>query len=169
MPTREIRALSLWQPWASLVALGLKSWETRGWATGYRGPLLIHAARCWEPEQARFLDRVIERLSGTELEILGDVLPTGAFLAIADLAECRPTSRLAAYRTAAGRAWVAELSDFEREAGDFSVHRFGWLLRNVVRFPVPIPGPGQQGLWVPPAEILERVEEATRVHATPNP
>lgn len=40
-----MKALSLHQPWASLVALGVKTIETRSWATKYRGPLLIHAAK----------------------------------------------------------------------------------------------------------------------------
>jgi activating signal cointegrator 1 len=39
-----MKALSLWQPWASLVALGVKTIETRSWSTSYRGPLAIHAA-----------------------------------------------------------------------------------------------------------------------------
>lgn len=38
-----MKALTLHQPWASLVALGVKTVETRGWATSYRGPLAIHA------------------------------------------------------------------------------------------------------------------------------
>lgn len=38
-----MKALSLWQPFASLVALGAKPIETRGWATSFRGPLAIHA------------------------------------------------------------------------------------------------------------------------------
>lgn len=37
-------ALTLHQPWASLVALGVKTIETRAWSTLYRGPLAIHAA-----------------------------------------------------------------------------------------------------------------------------
>ncbi len=37
------RALTLWQPWASLIAIGAKTIETRSWSTAYRGPLLIHA------------------------------------------------------------------------------------------------------------------------------
>jgi len=40
-----IKAISLWQPWASAMALGFKKNETRHWATKYRGPLLIHAAQ----------------------------------------------------------------------------------------------------------------------------
>lgn len=40
----ETRAITLHQPWASLVALGIKTIETRSWPTKYRGRLLIHAA-----------------------------------------------------------------------------------------------------------------------------
>jgi len=48
-----MKALSLWQPWASAIALGSKRIETRGWATSYRGPLAIHAAkRCVKGELA---------------------------------------------------------------------------------------------------------------------
>ncbi len=39
-----MKAITLWQPWASLVAIGAKTIETRSWATSYRGPLAIHAA-----------------------------------------------------------------------------------------------------------------------------
>jgi Sigma-70, region 4 len=37
-------ALSLWEPWATLWAAGVKKYETRSWATAYRGEILIHAA-----------------------------------------------------------------------------------------------------------------------------
>jgi hypothetical protein len=40
-----IKAISLWQPWASLMAAGVKLHETRHWWTSYRGPLAIHAAK----------------------------------------------------------------------------------------------------------------------------
>ena len=39
-----MKALTVWQPWASLIALGVKTIETRSWHTSYRGPLAIHAA-----------------------------------------------------------------------------------------------------------------------------
>ncbi|MHB1773386.1 MAG: ASCH domain-containing protein [Acidimicrobiales bacterium] len=39
-----MKALSLHQPWASLIAIGVKKVETRHWTTSYRGPLAIHAA-----------------------------------------------------------------------------------------------------------------------------
>lgn len=40
-----MKALTLWQPWASLVALGVKTIETRSWSTSHRGPLAIHASK----------------------------------------------------------------------------------------------------------------------------
>jgi len=36
-----MKAISLWQPWATLIALGLKTVETRSWRMDYRGPLVI--------------------------------------------------------------------------------------------------------------------------------
>lgn len=40
-----MRAITLTQPWSSLVARGQKKIETRSWQTSYRGPLAIHAAK----------------------------------------------------------------------------------------------------------------------------
>jgi len=37
----KIKAISLHQPWASMVAQGFKTIETRNWYTPYRGDLLI--------------------------------------------------------------------------------------------------------------------------------
>lgn len=38
-----MKALTIRQPWASLIALGVKTIETRSWRTNYRGPIAIHA------------------------------------------------------------------------------------------------------------------------------
>ncbi|HVM07165.1 MAG TPA: ASCH domain-containing protein [Acidimicrobiales bacterium] len=40
-----MKAISLWQPWASLIAYGVKTIETRSWSTPYRGRIAIHAAK----------------------------------------------------------------------------------------------------------------------------
>lgn len=42
-----MRALSIQQPWASLIACGRKRFEIRSWTTDYRGPLLVCAGRSW--------------------------------------------------------------------------------------------------------------------------
>src|SRR5690348_441422 len=42
-----MKAITLTQPWATLVAVGEKRIETRSWSTSYRGLLAIHAAKGW--------------------------------------------------------------------------------------------------------------------------
>jgi activating signal cointegrator 1 len=76
---RKIKAISLHQPWASLIARGYKKYETRSWPTSYRGPIAIHAAK-------KFLH--VPQL----LQLLGKKeksdFPLGAVVAIADLTDC---------------------------------------------------------------------------------
>lgn len=40
-----MKALTIRQPWASLIAVGVKTIENRSWGTKHRGPLAIHAAK----------------------------------------------------------------------------------------------------------------------------
>src|SRR3954451_22243677 len=51
-PGITIPALTLTQPWATLVAIGAKQIETRSWGTSYRGWLAIHAAKGY-PDAAK--------------------------------------------------------------------------------------------------------------------
>ena len=44
-----MKALTIRQPWASLIAAGVKTIETRSWSTKYRGPLAIHAGLSLPP------------------------------------------------------------------------------------------------------------------------
>jgi hypothetical protein len=44
-----MKALSIIQPWATLLAMGAKKIETRSYRTPYRGPLLIHASKTLSP------------------------------------------------------------------------------------------------------------------------
>ena len=43
-----IPALSFRQPWAWVVAKGIKPIENRNWPTEYRGLFLIHAGKTWD-------------------------------------------------------------------------------------------------------------------------
>jgi hypothetical protein len=43
--SHPLKALTLTQPWASLMAAQEKIIETRSWGTNYRGELVIHAAK----------------------------------------------------------------------------------------------------------------------------
>src|SRR4029079_17436270 len=44
-PTMTTLVITLTAPWSWLVAGQLKKWETRSWATRYRGLIVIHTAK----------------------------------------------------------------------------------------------------------------------------
>jgi hypothetical protein len=48
-----MKAITIIQPWATLIAFGEKEFETRSWATNYRGNLAIHAGRKIDKEAFR--------------------------------------------------------------------------------------------------------------------
>lgn len=76
-----IKALSIRQPWASLIACGAKDIENRPRRLGYRGPLLIHAG-VREPDGA-VLAYVRQRY-----RIEGPREPRGGIVGIATLIDC---------------------------------------------------------------------------------
>jgi len=145
-----MKAITLWQPWATLVAIGAKRWETRSWAITYRGPLAIHAAAKWDPDVLEWLSGPFERaphdvqliresLDDHGYRTFGD-LPTGAVLAIVEATDCFPAEEVAAVF---GRLHAP----YELAAGDFRPGRFAKHLEHVRSFPHPIPARGRQGLW----------------------
>lgn len=56
-----MKAISLWQPWASLIACGAKPYETRSWAPPIDligRTIAIHAAKKIDKEAARFAEEI---------------------------------------------------------------------------------------------------------------
>lgn len=88
-----MKALSLRQPWASLVALGVKTVETRSWSTSYRGPLAIHAAtRHFDIRDlaALITGEVLDRWCDAGLVSVGggrDLIPKGKVVATCTLTD----------------------------------------------------------------------------------
>ena len=67
-----MKVLTIKQPWASLIMLGLKKYEFRSWKTDYRGELLIHAGKGIDKDGMERLKRYIPENMPTE-KILGKV------------------------------------------------------------------------------------------------
>jgi hypothetical protein len=141
-----MRAISLWQPWATAIVLGRKTIETRSWFTPYRGPIAIHAAK-------RPLD-VEELLLCSELGMPQTGHAFGAVVAIADLISCMRTEGLAP--SIEDRAW-----------GNFTPGRYGWVLANVRPLTPPVPARGMQGLWNWDGDAPEAEPAAERQLALP--
>lgn len=49
-----MKAITIKQPWATLIALGEKRFETRSWQTKYRGPIAIHAGKTIDKEYCEY-------------------------------------------------------------------------------------------------------------------
>lgn len=136
-----MKSITLWQPWASLIALGLKEIETRSWATKYRGPMAIHAAKKIIPFHELFKDlNFIQRASIMDAICREygnyDKMPTGAIVAAGILNDVQPTEVL-----------KEVIHPIEKACGDYSDDRFGWMLKHVEKLAEPAYAKGQQGLW----------------------
>lgn len=131
-----MKALTLTQPWASAIALGMKTIETRSWRTKYRGELLIHAAMGMPADARRFASEEFAQGRGLEY------FPLGAVVALARLVDVVSTED----------AWPGA-SDLECSYGDFSAGRWAWMLEDVVPLSTPILARGALSLWTPDAKL----------------
>ena len=133
-----MKAISLHQPWASLVAVGAKTIETRGRRTFQQGPIAIHATK--RVIQYPELEDTLE-FNAAVREYLGDdwayTVPTGVVVATATLNEC---VQVDFFNSPPG-------SRHEWLFGDYSNGRWMWPLSNIVALDPPVLARGMQGLW----------------------
>ncbi len=169
-----MKAITLYEPYATLVALEQKKFETRPWSTRYRGPLAIHAAKAipgWAKDTLR-TNRCRAVLAGCGVRI-GPLarpenwLPLGKVVAVCELVECiallppghhwlDPRYAVEYARTCALYGIPPTKDTDEFAFGDYSGGRFVWVLANVRRLREPIPARGLQRLWewdAPPAVL----------------
>lgn len=142
-----MKAISLWQPWASAIALGAKRIETRHWATMHRGPLLIHAAKLRKRENFEFVENDFRHIfKPLFFEEVINCVPYGALVAVADLVDCVEVDLIPPRHFDGDRK-------IERAFGNYARGRFGWILENVRALPEPIPFKGRQGLFNVPDDL----------------
>jgi activating signal cointegrator 1 len=128
-----MRAISLWQPWASLWLTDSKWHETRHWHTSYRGLLYVHAAK----RPIRESDLTPELRQVCEDEFGGHFwkdLPFGHVIGMVNLIECSLTETVGT-------------TDIDKVCGDWTRGRYAWL-----RAPQPVhigpwPYKGRQGFF----------------------
>lgn len=131
-----IKALTISQPYASLIASGEKWVENRRWPTKYRGPLAIHAGKGKQ------------YLNTEELK----EYPTGCVIAVVELTACVNLVQ-AKYQVGISNGGLL----LDRDSGtsltiqdmlshDHTEGPFCWVLENVQEIE-PFPYRGAQGLW----------------------
>lgn len=160
-----MRAISLWQPWATAVALGSKRIETRHWATAYRGPLAIHAAKRMvrsELQHYRSHWNWTGAMRGAGWSFGKDAapidaLPFGTIVAVCDLIDCRPTDSFTQAELDTPERHPEDIDAYswtQRQMGNFDLGRFGWVLDNIRALPEPVPFRGGQSFFTVPDELL---------------
>lgn len=138
--SERLKAISLWQPWASAMADGLKVNETRSWPTKYRGDLVICSAKHF-PRKKDFVD---VREYGLAMS-----LPYGCALCVVELWDCVSTDSI-----------KDSLEPMELDLGDYAAGRFSWRTRNLRRLQFWPRVSGRQGFWWLSVEQSEAVRAA---------
>jgi hypothetical protein len=181
-----MRAISLWQPWASLLAHGQKRVETRHWPIKSPGPLVVHAAQKWSRElaaqtikppfslalraagyrlpgdrNARMFRRPVAETDGTR----NGPLPLGCLLGVVELVACVPTERIrfvpgwtfaSVHNRTAEDAPELWVGENEQAFGDYAPGRFGWLCAAFHPFPTPIVYAGGRRIFQVPDVIIPK-------------
>ena len=148
-------AITIWQPWASLLACGAKKYETRGWLTNYRGPIAIHAGKkSLESTVMQFdiktFNAVMEALPGEyRYRLANENHPRGYVIATAELVGCHPIEFDLLNKPFIGKGTEKiPITGNEALFGDWRPGRYAWEFANMTMLPEPIPAKGKQGLWL---------------------
>jgi hypothetical protein len=134
-----MKAITIKQPWATLLMLGEKKIETRSWATKHRGRLLIHAASAQSPTliaicQQEPFRSVLARHGITDFA----QLRRGVILGTVELVDCL---RVELFPPA------QPLSSLEEAFGDYTPGRHGWFVKDPQPLILPITYRGKLGLF----------------------
>ena len=143
-----MKAITIKQPWASLVAVGLKDIENRSWKTNYRGRVLIHAAAAPVKEGLAALNntQLFDLMNRENWEAEFESLPNGSIVGSVEIVDCvqnHPSK------------WAQE-------------GFWHWVLANPVLFHEPITGvKGKLSFWEYEGELPQpkAIEEAKPVPA----
>jgi hypothetical protein len=145
-----MKAISMWQPWASLYCSDDKEHETRHWPTNYRGWLLVHAAKKLVSDCGEELDSIVCDRFGP---LWRTELPRGAIIGAVHIVACKRTEDLL-------KEWgcppepVPVRHYIDLQCGDFSDGRYAWERSEFRLFKTPVPYRGAQGFFNVPRELV---------------
>lgn len=140
--------LTVWQPWASLIAWPLKPVENRTWKApwvlGKR--IAIHAGNKFDEDAALWLSvrpKPVPDIVSLARRVRGAIVCT----AVVDRFVMEDS--------------VVSASPLPAGFHDWFGGPVGWVLREVRKFD-PVPCRGAQGLWTVTADVMARIPEAAR-------
>lgn len=121
-----MKALTIKEPWATLIINGYKKYEFRGWKTYYRGKILIHAGLNIEKD-------ILQRFEEYNLEY-----SKGLIIGEAELVDC----------ILVDEKLDKELRKINQNVyGNNHINMYAWKLENIKKYKKPIKVKGKLGLW----------------------
>lgn len=161
-----MKVLSLLQPWATLVVIGAKKIETRGWKPRQevtnvikKEGFLIHASQ--NIDEAKILCGIpgIEPFK-QYIRYYTD-LPTGAIIGHVQFRDAITTSTN--YGMTTIEKWAGDHWQIEKQFGDYSDKRFGWLLSDPVKLDTPVACKGALNLWDCPGDVIIEIAKQLNI------
>lgn len=172
-----MKAITLWEPWASLMAREFKRCETRSWPLPEslkNKPVAIHAAKKWTvkgdesqlqiAKRPEIFDRLKEHWGDYSVgqfrpDTLGKVLCVVRFVSSGTPTFLASGKR--DWQKTFGRKWRDQTPPMEPEIhfGDHSRGRQIWLSEFIYRLAEPISAKGGQGIWNLPQDAKDRIEQ----------
>lgn len=133
-----MKALTIQQPWAGLLVLGIKQFETRNWNTKHRGTLVIHSSAKMTTEGKELLewlkkdnrDKFFE--GSRELTVCTDLGKVIGQVEVVDTVSSNEASGIA---------------NTEKMLGDFGPDRWLWKCENPIVYILPVPAVGKLSIW----------------------
>lgn len=151
-----MKGLTLYEPNASLMAVGAKVNETRWRRTTHRGEIAIHAALKDCAMEADLAAAVVKAFRDRGARL---ARTWGCIVAVVELYDVLPAGRFAG-----GHQLIEEdlipLTTEERQFGDYRLGRWVYRTRGVRRLQTPVPCRGYQCIgWTVPPDVEAQVWE----------
>lgn len=121
-----MKALTIKEPWASLIINNYKTYEFRSWKTNYRGKILIHAGLSLEKNELKYFEDY--NLNYQCGNIIGEATIIDCILVTKELNK--------------------KILDINNKVyKNNHENLYAWKLENIVKYENPIPIKGKLGLW----------------------
>lgn len=124
-----MKVITIKQPFATLIAEGIKEYEFRTWKTKYRGEILIHAGK-------GVCKKTMKEVSHLNLEY-----PSGCIIAKANLVDCIEMNQEVRNLLKNKNSLI-----YQGVINDKEWKGYGWKLENIEKIE-PIPTTGKLSLW----------------------
>jgi hypothetical protein len=146
-----MKAVTIQQPFASLIVAGIKTLECRTWPTDHRGPLVIHVGK--------------QSTMPHDLIVAGYKLLAGIGISPGTAEQLRGKIIGQVTVTACMRADIADhlITADDNRVGIFNAQTYVWVLRQPIEYQDPISCSGQQGIWEITSAIQKKAELASSV------